>query len=72
MARDTCGLDEFRRDFGAMCTFSGCATSEAVFSTIVLVRGEQSSAGRTVRHADRHRAGKGAKGAKNANASGGG
>ncbi|MCD6028499.1 MAG: hypothetical protein K0S78_673, partial [Thermomicrobiales bacterium] len=22
MARDTCGLDEFRRDFSAMCTFS--------------------------------------------------
>jgi hypothetical protein len=73
MARDTCGLDEFRRDFGAICTFSGYATGAAVFSTIVLVRGEQSSDGRTVRHADRrHRAGKGAKGAKNENASGGG
>jgi hypothetical protein len=70
MARDTCGLDEFRRDFGAMCTFSGCATGEAVFSTIVLVRGEQSGDGRTVRHADRHR--RAGKVAKNANASGGG
>jgi hypothetical protein len=55
MARDTCGLDEFPRDFGAFCTVVGTIPDKEVVSPFLLVRGEQLGAGRTVRHGESRR-----------------